>query len=102
MNSKLGPQSLKRALLSTLLFLHSAFSAFAASPFYDYKIVARTGDLNGFPAQTVKQLVSVNNKGWVAFVAESASGGKAVFLAEPKTGGFTLHKLVDTTTGDSG
>src|SRR5436190_15596574 len=75
----------------------------SASPFYDYKIVAKSGDtIGGFTAQTFKQLVSINDHGWVAFIAESATGGKAVILAEPGPISYVRHNMAETTTGDYG
>lgn len=66
------------------LFLPFLTEIASASPFYDYKIVDKPDDtIVGFPIQTLKQLVSINDNGWVAFVAESAIAAKAVFLAEP-------------------
>jgi hypothetical protein len=46
-----------------------------ASPFYEYKIIAKSGDtLDGFPAQSVKRAVSLNDNGRIAFIGESAAG----------------------------
>lgn len=93
-------------LLSPLL-LFVCFACFvvsspaSASPFYDYKIVAKSGDtIDGFPVQSLKRLVSINDNGHVAFIAEAAGGRQAVFVAEP--GGSRPNKLVEATTGDYG
>jgi hypothetical protein len=46
-----------------------------ASPFYTYAVIAKSGDtLDGFPAQTFKRAVSLNDNGHVAFIAEGAGG----------------------------
>lgn len=73
----------------------------SASPFYDYKIVAKSGNtIDGFAVQSFKRLVSINDHGHVAFIAEAAGGRKAVFMAEPSRGGYALRKLTETSSGD--
>jgi hypothetical protein len=84
-----------------------SFACFAvpasASPFYDYKIVAKSGDtLDGFAVQSFKQSVSVNDSNRVAFIAESAGGSEAVFVADLRGANSVFHKLTEKAVGDFG
>ncbi len=95
-------------LLSPLL-LFVCFACFvvsspaSASPFYDYKIVAKSGDtIDGFPVQSFKRLVSINDSNRVAFIAEGAGGSEAVFIANLDNATPVFHKLVEKTVGDFG
>lgn len=75
------------------------------SPFYDYRIIARTGvdlDGSGFVASSISPLVSLNESGAVAFIASAANGRNGVFVAEPAGGGFTIRKLAETANGSYG
>src|SRR5947208_2682675 len=80
------------ANLTWLAALSLSAPATSASPFYDYKIVAQSGDIGGFAAQSFKQTISINDNGRVAFVAGGAGGRKAVFVAEPSGNTYVLRK----------
>ena len=68
------------AQLATLL-PHPA----SASPFYDYKIVAQSGQtVGGFTFQTIKPNPSINANGQVAFIGVR-SGGQSVFSGDGAT-----------------
>ena len=68
------------AQLATLL-PHPA----SASPFYDYKIVAQSGQtVGGFTFQTIKLNPSINDNGQVAFIGVR-SGGQSVFSGDGAT-----------------
>lgn len=97
-----GIRNTQLAFVSAFCILTSAFSL-SASPFYTYTIVARSGaDLDGFPAQTLKPAVSLNDHGHVAFIGQSADGREAVFVAEPSGNAFVVRKLAETSSGDYG
>lgn len=97
------PDARTRWCLLFLLFTFGFGMRLAASPFYEYKIIAKSGDtLDGFPAQTFKPAVSLNDNGHVAFIGESTDGRKAVFVAEPSGNAFVVRKLAETSSGDYG
>jgi hypothetical protein len=106
-----SPRHWRSALARRFLFLFACLAFFAvassaaASPFYTYTIVARTGvDLggSGFVANSISPAVSLNDNGHVAFIAQSANGRKAAFVAEPSGNAFVVRKLAETSSGDYG
>ena len=76
-----------------------------ASPFYDYRIIARTGvdlDGSGFVASSISPRISLNDSGAVSFIASTADGRSGVFVAESAGGAFTIRKLAETSNGSYG
>src|SRR5437867_150391 len=75
----------------------------AASPSYAFKVIAKSGDSpGGFTLNSFKPSPSINDIGRVAFIAQSADGGKAVFVAEPSGNAYLLTKLAETSSGEYG
>lgn len=93
---------MKRISFSVIAVLLLSAATTLAGPFYDFKIVAKTGDIDGFPAQSFKSAVSINDNGRVAFIAQDASGRQAAFVAEPSGNTYIFHKLAETSSGGYG
>src|ERR1017187_3880599 len=93
---------MKRTFICAVLFLLPCCAATLASPFYNFKIVAQTGSVGGFPADSFKPTVAINDNGKVAFIAKSADGRSALFVAAPSGNTFVPLELEEAPHGDYG